>query len=135
MKERCFHPNDLEVLAPLFLCRDFIKAAYEAMSIGDVYNIGIETSPLVTAFSVRTRYLYFFIQSLSPHTDEYLQRRCKPAVSITNNAQWSSFKNSLWDTPKSVVDIRVKIKSSDLIQWKKSAALMVGPNPNSLMMV
>ena len=48
------------------------------------------------------------------------------SITVTNNQQWTGFKNSLRDTPKSVVEIRVILKSSELNGWKKPAALMVG---------
>ena len=47
------------------------------------------------------------------------------AVSITNDQQWTGFKNALHGTPKSVVEIRIILKSNDLNQWRRSAMMTV----------
>lgn len=56
-------------------------------------------------------------------------------VTISTESQWTGFKNLLRDTPKSVVEVRVVLKSGDLIQWKKSPATAVKSHPTPLTVV
>ena len=48
------------------------------------------------------------------------------AVSITNDQQWTGFKNSLRDTSKTVIEIKVIFKSNELTPWKRSTTMTVG---------
>lgn len=122
-KQRCIHSKQFEVLAPSFSRRDLVRVAYEAIGVEDHYVIGMEAGPPVTAHWVGTWYFLSFLIPLV--LMNILRGGPNTAVSITNDKQWTGFKNSLQDTPKTVVEIWVILKSNELSQWKRSAIMTV----------
>ena len=113
------------VLTPSFSRQDLIRVAYEAIGFENRYIIGTEAGPPVTAYWVGTRYSNSFPPPL-PALTNMPRGGANTSITIANDQQWTGFKNSLRDTPKSVVEIRVTLKSNELNPWKKSATMTVG---------
>ena len=96
------------------------------MGIENQYIIGVEVGPPVTAYWVGTRYVDLILIPTPVCANEIPRGGASTSVTIANDQQWTGFKNSLSDTPKSVVEIRVILKPSELNGWKKSTAMTVG---------
>ena len=123
-RTRCLHSKDFALLAPSFARQDFIWVAYEAVGMENRYLIGTEVGPLVATYWVGAQSVAYSFHPQFALTKIH-RGGANTSITIANDQQWTGFKNSLRDTPKSVVEVRVILKSSELNRWKRSTATTV----------